>query len=118
LDAPTADLLADFDVFFVGVHCPLEELERRERLRGNRRAGEACADYEVTHTFGQYDYECSSIGATDLLVAQVIKAWAARSQPSGFANMRERLRSAGGSIAVTRSEGTRDEPSFRIPGQR
>jgi chloramphenicol 3-O-phosphotransferase len=29
------------DVFFVGVHCPLRELKRRERQRGDRRPGEA-----------------------------------------------------------------------------
>jgi chloramphenicol 3-O phosphotransferase len=82
------DLLAGFDVFFVGVHCPLEELERRERVRGNRRAGEARADYEVTHTFGHYDHECPGTGETDRVVAQIIEAWTARSQPSAFDNMR------------------------------
>ena len=30
-------LLAPFEVFFVGLHCPLPELERRERARGDRR---------------------------------------------------------------------------------
>ncbi len=34
-------LLNDIDVFFVGLHCPLPELERRERERGDRRIGEA-----------------------------------------------------------------------------
>ena len=28
------ELLAEFDVFFVGLHCPLPELARRERERG------------------------------------------------------------------------------------
>jgi len=28
--ADLVELLAPFDVFFVGVHCPLPELERRE----------------------------------------------------------------------------------------
>ena len=34
-------LLAPIDVYFVGLHCPLPELERRERERGDRRIGEA-----------------------------------------------------------------------------
>jgi len=80
-------LLADFDVFFVGIHCPLEELERRERLRGNRRIGEARADFEVTHTFGRYDFECSSIDGVDLVARRVIDAWLARRMPSAFARM-------------------------------
>jgi hypothetical protein len=35
-----AGLLAGLDVFLVGVHCDLEEIDRRERERGDRRVGE------------------------------------------------------------------------------
>ena len=38
-------VLEPFDVFFVGIHCPLPELERRELERGDRRIGEARQDY-------------------------------------------------------------------------
>ena len=31
------NVLSDFQVLFVGVRCPLEELEQRERKRGNRK---------------------------------------------------------------------------------
>ena len=31
-------LLSPYEVFFVGVHCPLPELERRERQRADRRS--------------------------------------------------------------------------------
>ncbi len=51
------ELLAPFDVFFVGVHCPLDELERRERARGDRRIGEAGEHLQVVHTFSPYDFE-------------------------------------------------------------
>ena len=51
-------LLAPFDVFFVGVHCPLEELERRERQRGNREIGEGRSHQEEgVHSWGPYDFE-------------------------------------------------------------
>lgn len=89
-------LLEGFDVFFVGLHCPIEELERRERLRGNRRIGEARADFEVAHTFGRYDFECSSIEAADVVAARLVEAWAARSSSSTFAAMLRELRSARG----------------------
>lgn len=79
--------LKDFDVFYVGVHCPLEELERRERLRGNRRIGEARADYAVTHTFGAYDFECSSTEDVRAVAARVVAAWHARHAPSAFTTM-------------------------------
>lgn len=89
-------LLADFDVFFVGVHCPLEELQRRERLRGNRRIGEARADFEVTHTFGSYDFECSSVDRVGLVAPRVIAAWVGRGRPSAFAKMLHGLRGTDG----------------------
>jgi chloramphenicol 3-O phosphotransferase len=34
------ELLAGLDVFLIGVHCDLDELDRRERERGDRRIGE------------------------------------------------------------------------------
>jgi chloramphenicol 3-O phosphotransferase len=88
-------LLENLDVFFVGVHCPLQELERRERERGDRRIGEARADFEITHTFGRYDFECSMTGDVDDIVSRVIEAWAARSRPGVFGTMREALARAG-----------------------
>ncbi len=52
-----AGLLVPFEVFFVGVHCPLNELERRERARGDRRIGEAAEHLQVVHGFSPYDFE-------------------------------------------------------------
>lgn len=82
-------LLEPVDVFFVGVHCPLPELERRELERGNRRVGEARADFETTHTFGQYDFEVLSTSPLDDNVKAVIAAWKTRQRPSAFERMRK-----------------------------
>jgi len=49
-------LLADFSVLFVGVRCPLEELERREGKR-NRSQGLARYQFDLVHTHGIYDIE-------------------------------------------------------------
>jgi chloramphenicol 3-O phosphotransferase len=84
-------LLASFDVFFVGVHCPLPELERRERARGDRRIGEARQDYELAHTFGAYDFEVDSTEPLDRNVETVIAAWRARRRPSAFDRMAEQF---------------------------
>lgn len=81
-------LLASVDVYFVGVHCPLEELERRETARGDRRAGEARFDFETTHRFCKYDLEVDGTRATSEVVAEVVAAWRARSRPSAFERMR------------------------------
>lgn len=89
-------VLEDFDVFYVGVHCPLEELERRERHRGNRRKGEARADFATVHTIGEYDFECSSTGPVGPAAGSVVAAWQARPSPSAFARMLRRSKTASG----------------------
>ncbi|NUT36239.1 MAG: AAA family ATPase [Hamadaea sp.] len=45
------------DVVFVGVHCPLPELERRERARGDRPIGKAASQFPLVHRHGDYDVE-------------------------------------------------------------
>ncbi|HYD09091.1 MAG TPA: AAA family ATPase [Acidimicrobiales bacterium] len=42
---------------WVGVHCPLEELERRERARGDREVGAARRQIDVVHQGVAYDLE-------------------------------------------------------------
>lgn len=53
-------VLAGFDVFFVGVHCPLDELERREAARGDRPLGDARRDFFSIHQHCSYDFEVDS----------------------------------------------------------
>ncbi|WP_161882949.1 chloramphenicol phosphotransferase CPT family protein [Deinococcus alpinitundrae] len=77
-------LLAPFDVFFVGVHCPLPELERRERERGDRRIGDARADFERVHTFSSYDFEVESLGVPEENAAKILAAWRARPESGVF----------------------------------
>ena len=45
-------LLATSDIFFVAVHCPLEELVRRELARGDRGAGSAAIVRYLYHAGG------------------------------------------------------------------
>lgn len=81
------NLLGALDVFFVGVHCPLPELERRELARGDRPIGDARTDFEITHTFGIYDFEVNSTLPLAQNVQAVIQAWNARQHPSAFEKM-------------------------------
>lgn len=90
------DLLAGFDVFFIGLHCPLPELERREAARGNRRTGEARADFAVVHNHCQYDLELTSTEPVDRLVDLAISAWTRRTPPSAFEQMAGRRRQTHG----------------------
>ena len=88
--ADLVGLLAPFDVFFVGVHCPLPELERRERHRGDRRPGEARRDFHAVHRFTEYDLDIDAIQPTEGNVARLITAWQTRSRPTAFERMATR----------------------------
>lgn len=70
--------LAGIDLFLVGVHCPLEELERRENSRGDRRVGDARKDLETVHTFCSYHFEVDSTRAPIENAELVLAAWQAR----------------------------------------
>ncbi len=82
------ELLEPVDVFFVGLHCPLAELEARERRRGDRRVGEARQDCAVVHTFGAYDLQISTVQPVADNVKAVLAGWRARTRPSAFDRMR------------------------------
>lgn len=77
-------LLEGVDVFLVGVHCPLDELERREQARGDRRLGDARKDFETTHTFCSYDFEVSGMEPPEQNAQAIIAAWLQRASPSAF----------------------------------
>ena len=79
-------LFHGFDVFFVGVHCPLEELERRERERGDRQMGEA-RYHMKTHDYCQYDFEVDSREPAVDNAKRIIGAWHGRTNPSAFERM-------------------------------
>jgi chloramphenicol 3-O phosphotransferase len=76
-------LLSPFDVFWVGVHAPVEELERREEARGDRRPGEARFHLK-THRYMRYDLEVDSTQPLGLVLEQIISAWRARENNGGF----------------------------------
>ena len=68
-------LLSPFDVFFVGVHCSLDELERREQARGDRPTGLARWQIERMHRRTVYDFEVdTSVLTTQECAAQIVAA--------------------------------------------
>lgn len=52
--------LEGFTVLLVGVHCSLEELNRREQNRQDRTIGEAAAQIHLVHRWFIYDLEVDS----------------------------------------------------------
>ncbi len=51
------EALSGLEVTFVGVCCPLEVIEERERQRGNRVVGQARGHYGIVHDGMTYDIE-------------------------------------------------------------
>ena len=84
-------LISELDVFFVGLHCSLAELERREIQRGDRRPGEARQDFETVHSIPTYDLELDSENPLDGNVTLLIQAWMARKHPSALEKMIEEM---------------------------
>lgn len=66
--------LAGLDLFTVGVHCELAELERREKARGDRMIGQARRQFEHVHEEMRYDLEVDSGALTPAQVAKQILA--------------------------------------------
>lgn len=90
-----ADLLgvfASLRVLFVGVHCPLDELQRRARLRGCRRVGAAAVQFPLVHRHGAYDVE---VDTSQFSPAECVAAIVDRLRVDPTALMRLRSRHLG-----------------------
>ncbi|WNV88554.1 phosphotransferase-like protein [Umezawaea sp. Da 62-37] len=70
-------VLEGLDVVFVGVHCPVDELRRREIARGDREPGQAESQLALVHAHGLYDVECDTGVESPLDCALRIKAFLA-----------------------------------------
>lgn len=71
--ADYARLLAPFDLMTVGVTCPLDILEARERARGDRLIGLARWQYDRVHAGMAYDLTLDSSAATPIALAETIR---------------------------------------------
>jgi chloramphenicol 3-O phosphotransferase len=67
-------VLSGCDVFLVGVHCPLEELERREAARGDRPLGDARRDFFMVHEHCAYDFEVDARVSPEVNASRIIAA--------------------------------------------
>lgn len=67
--------MADYPVLFVGVHCCIDELERREKVRGDRNIGQARRQLEYVHKGEIYDIELNTdIDSIEEISNKVIEA--------------------------------------------
>jgi chloramphenicol 3-O phosphotransferase len=82
--AQLASLLDKHDVLFVGLHCDVDELNRREAARGDRPAGSAAADFEAVHRGLRYDLELDGADSVEANVSTIVAALAAPRGRSTF----------------------------------
>ncbi len=82
------ELLGGRNVLFVGLSCPLDELERRERERDSRRQGFARAQIERIHTGKIYDLELDTLELSVEQCAERVLEFYANSQPTAFDKMK------------------------------
>jgi len=89
------DLLEPFTVYFIGVHCPLEELRRREQARGDR--GEGLAEYQLSrvHRHGVYDLEVdTSVLSADQCAVRIKELVERDASPQALVTLRHRRETA------------------------
>ena len=86
-----AETLGGLDALCIGVYCPLKELERRERARGDRPSGYARFQIELVHTHAPYDAEVNTgTQTTEEAVGVVQTALASPPAHPFFARIRAR----------------------------
>ncbi len=90
------ELLGDRYVLFIGLHCPLEELERRERERDSRRQGFARAQIENIHRGKIYDIELNTHSTSVERCAELVLDFYNTKRPTAF----DRMRTAAGLKAL------------------
>jgi chloramphenicol 3-O phosphotransferase len=83
-----ANLLAEHDVFFAAVHCPLELLIEREAARGDRALGSAKRDFETIHVGKTYDIELRSVDGVEFNAEKLLVAWRNGGRSSNFAELK------------------------------
>jgi chloramphenicol 3-O phosphotransferase len=82
------DVLREFYVLFVGVDCPLEELERREKIRDARRQGFARQQFENIHKGKIYDVKVNTFEASAEKCTEKVIEFYRNETPNAFQRMR------------------------------
>lgn len=83
-------LLHPYDVYFVDLHCDVDELRRRETERGDRPQGSAEQDFHMVHKNRTYDLEVNCQNPTAENVADILSGWRSGRRTSEFATAQTR----------------------------
>jgi chloramphenicol 3-O phosphotransferase len=80
--AECVSLFKDLPAFFIGIRCPLDVLEQREKGRKNRTFGRARAQFDIIHAHGIYDLEVDTFVSSPHECAVQIKRRVEAGTPS------------------------------------
>lgn len=84
-----AQLMADLPAYLIGIRCPLDVTEAREKQRGDRTLGQARKQFPLVHQHGVYDLEVDTSLHTSEQCAHMIKAFVeAVPTPQAFKTLR------------------------------
>jgi len=84
-----AQLFADLPAYLIGIHCPLELLEVRERERKDPTLGQARLHFEHVHQYTRYDLEIdTSLAPAEACAAQIATFLAGGARPQAFRQLR------------------------------
>ena len=86
-----AALFSDLPAWLVGIRCPLEVLEERERARRDRTLGQARLQYNLVHAHGVYDVEVDTSSHTPEECAQIILQRLHAGSPRAFSMLQSGL---------------------------
>lgn len=78
------EVMADEQLYFVGVRCPLEVIEQREAERIGRFPGTAESHFKSCHAHDTYDVEVDTSAATPEACAELIVKRIAAGPPEAF----------------------------------
>jgi chloramphenicol 3-O phosphotransferase len=87
--ADCVTVLEPFPVYFVGVHCSLEEAKRREQARSDRFSGTAERQFPRVHRHNLYDVEVDTTHTRPEACAKQIRTFVGRHAPTALANLRQ-----------------------------
>ncbi|MGZ3716468.1 MAG: chloramphenicol phosphotransferase CPT family protein [Ktedonobacterales bacterium] len=87
--ADCVTVLEPFAVYFIGVHCSLEEAKRREQARGDRFIGTAERQYPRVHRHKLYDLDVDTTLTSPEVCAEQIRTFVDRRAPTAFARLRQ-----------------------------
>lgn len=84
-----AQLFAGLPAYLIGIHCPLEVLEQRERDRRDRTLGQARLQFERAHAHGVYDFEVdTSTASVEECAKQIAMYLHSGAEPFAFEQVR------------------------------